>query len=38
MLKKILQIALLEPTLYKINMPVCFLEDFTQIVFNNSLK
>ena len=32
------QIALLEPTPYGIKMPVNFLEDLTQIIFNDSLK
>ena len=30
--------ALLERTPYRINMPVSFLEDLTQIIFNDSLK
>ena len=38
LIKKILQIALSEPTPYRINMPVSFLEDLTQIIFNDSLK
>ena len=36
--KKILQIALLEPPSYRINKPVSFLENLTQIIFNDSLK
>ena len=32
--KKFLQIPLLEPTPYKINEPVSFLEDLTKIIFN----
>ena len=30
--------ALLEPTPYRINMPVSFLEDLTQIIFNDSVN
>ena len=36
--KKFRQIILLEHTPYRINMPVSFLEDLTQIIFNYSLK
>ena len=36
--KKLLQIALLEPISYRINMPVSFLEDLTLIIFNDPLK
>ena len=36
--KKFLQIAPLEPTPYRIKMPVSFLEDLTHITFNNSIK
>ena len=36
--KKLRQIALLEHTPYRMNMPVSFLEDLTQIIFNDSLK
>ena len=36
--KTFLQIAQLEPTPYRINIPVSFLEDLTQIIFNDSLK
>ena len=38
LIKKFLQMALLERTPYRINMPVSFLEDLTQIIFNDSLK
>ena len=36
--KTFLLIALLEPTPYRINMPVSFLEYLIQIIFNDSLK
>ena len=36
--KKILQIALLEPTPYRVNMSVSFLEYLTQIIFSDSPK
>ena len=36
--KKFLQIAMLELTPYRINIPVSFLEDLTQIIFNDSGK
>ena len=36
--KKFLQKALLEPTPYRINMPVSFIEDLTQIIFSDSPK
>ena len=36
--KKFLQIAMLELTPYRINIPVSFLEDLTQIIFNDLLK
>ena len=36
--KTFLQIALLEPTPYRIKMPLSFLEDLTKIIFSDSLK
>ena len=36
--KKILHVALLELTPYRISMPVSFLENLTQIIFSDSLK
>ena len=33
-----MQVALLETTPYRINMPVSFLENLTQIIFNDSIK
>ena len=36
--KTFLQIALLKPTPNRINMPVSFLEDLTQIIFNDLIK
>ena len=35
---KFLQIAALEPTLYRESMTMKFLEDLTQPVFNDSIK
>ena len=35
--KKFLQIALLEPTPYRVSMSLSFLEYLTQIIFNDSL-
>ena len=36
--KKLLQIAMLEPSPYRIKIPRSFLEDLTQIISNDSLK
>ena len=38
LIKKFLQIALLEPTTYIVNTPVIFLEDLTLIIFSDSHK
>ena len=36
--KKFMQIALLEPTPFRKNVPVSFLQNLTQIIFNDSIK